>query len=276
MAMNFDDLIGPKSRAGSLQNFVRYKPVPAQVVLEEAQALIFSQLRIREMRASALITLSVCAFTASLPTGYLEPLSMQDREGWNVIPDGYVSEDLLNRKRLHDLDVVTTLAAAILTAGATSIQVASAAEFRTSGSYSIRIDDEVMLMTAGQGTTTWTVTRGYGGTTAAVHANGASVDGTLESGTPMHVAVFDEMFQFECKTDTARSLSLVFYKKPTLLSATNNTNFLTTRYPNILRVACQAGAASFMKDKEEFDAREAELIALCQSANAESDLGKAA
>jgi hypothetical protein len=274
--MNFNDLIGPKSRAGSIQNFVRYKPVPGEVVLEEAQALIFSELRIREMRASSVITLGVGAFTAALPTGYLDPIAMRDREGWNVIPEKYVGERQLIDLRTFDNDVVTTLAAAIVSASTTSILVTSAAEFPTSGSYAIVVGSEVMLVTGGQGTANWTVTRGYAGTTAATHENGATVDGSLESGTPMHVAVFDELLQFECKADEARKLDFVFFKKLALLSATNLTNVLTTRYPHILRVACQAGAASFMKDKEEFDARRAELIMLCQSANAESDLGKAA
>jgi hypothetical protein len=59
-----------------------------------------------------------------------------------------------------------------LTAAATSITVTSAAGFPTSGNYSILIDTEQMLVTGGQGTTTWTVTRGQGGTTAAAHSSG--------------------------------------------------------------------------------------------------------
>jgi hypothetical protein len=101
---------------------------------------------------------------------------MQDMEGWNVIPDGYVSEDQINRKRTYDTDVTTTLSGTI-TAGATSLSVASAAEFPSADPFTILIDGEVMLVTAGQGTTTWTVTRGYGGTTAAAHTSGATVDG---------------------------------------------------------------------------------------------------
>lgn len=275
MAMNFNDLIGPKSRAGSIQNFVKFKPVPAEVILEEAQALIYSQLRVREMRASSLVSLGVGAFTAALPTGYLDPISMQDREGWNVIPELYESDDILNRRRLYNNDVVTTLSGTI-TAGAASLTVASAAEFPTTGSYSIVIESEVLLVTAGQGTTTWTVTRGYAGTTAAAHSSGATVDGSLESGTPMHVAVFDELFQFDLKADEARKLDLVYFKSLTLLSASNTTNFLTRRYPHLVRVACNARAAAFMKDNEERDTNTKELFALIEAANVESDLGKAA
>src|SRR6476620_3660362 len=61
------------------------------------------------------------------------------------------------------------------TAAQTSITVASATGFPTSGNYYIRIDNEVMQVTAGQGTTTWAVSRGLLGTSAATHAAGATI-----------------------------------------------------------------------------------------------------
>jgi Tfp pilus assembly protein PilX len=63
----------------------------------------------------------------------------------------------------------TTLTAAV-NATQTTITVASASGFPTS-SFRARIDDEYMDVTAGFGTTTWTVTRGVNGSTAASHAN---------------------------------------------------------------------------------------------------------
>jgi Tfp pilus assembly protein PilX len=61
----------------------------------------------------------------------------------------------------------TTLSSAIGT-GQSTVTVASATGFPTS-QFHIRIDDEVMTVTSGFGTTTWTVTRGANGTTAASH-----------------------------------------------------------------------------------------------------------
>ncbi|WP_426503216.1 multicopper oxidase domain-containing protein [Dactylosporangium sp. McL0621] len=69
----------------------------------------------------------------------------------------------------------TTTATSATTTGQTTIAVASAAGFPTSGSYYVRIDNEVLQVTGGQGTTTWTVTRGTLGTTAATHASGAII-----------------------------------------------------------------------------------------------------
>jgi hypothetical protein len=71
----------------------------------------------------------------------------------------------------------TTANGAISTTGATSITVTSAAGFPGSGNYNIQIDSEVLLVTAGQGTTTWTVTRGVNGSTAATHLTGAVITG---------------------------------------------------------------------------------------------------
>jgi hypothetical protein len=67
----------------------------------------------------------------------------------------------------------TTLPSAI-TSTQTTIAVASATGFPTS-QFRIRIDDEVMMVTAGFGTTMWTVTRGVNGTTAALHASSQTV-----------------------------------------------------------------------------------------------------
>jgi hypothetical protein len=68
----------------------------------------------------------------------------------------------------------TTLSGAI-TNTATSITVASAMGFPGTAQYRILIDSEILLVTAGAGTTSWTVTRGLEGTTAAAHSSGAVV-----------------------------------------------------------------------------------------------------
>jgi hypothetical protein len=67
----------------------------------------------------------------------------------------------------------TTLTSAI-NSSQTTVNVTSAAGFPTS-QYKIRIDDEVMTVTDGYGTTTWTVSRAASGTTAASHASSQTV-----------------------------------------------------------------------------------------------------
>jgi len=64
----------------------------------------------------------------------------------------------------------TTLGGA-LTASQTTLTVSSATGFPTTP-FLIRVDDEFMQVTAGFGTTTWTVTRGASNSVATTHANG--------------------------------------------------------------------------------------------------------
>jgi hypothetical protein len=77
----------------------------------------------------------------------------------------------------YEVNPKTTTRTSATTAGQTSITVASASGFPPAGggNYYIRIDNEVLQVTGGQGTTTWTVQRGLLGTTAATHASGATV-----------------------------------------------------------------------------------------------------
>src|SRR5499427_1361110 len=69
----------------------------------------------------------------------------------------------------------TTTRPTATTIGAPTITVASATGFPTSGNYFIRIDNEILQVTGGQGTTTWTVLRGQLGTSAASHLSGATI-----------------------------------------------------------------------------------------------------
>jgi hypothetical protein len=71
----------------------------------------------------------------------------------------------------------TTTRTSATTSTQTTITVASAAGFPATGAFYVRIDNEVLQVTAGQGTTTWTVSRGQLGSAAATHANAATVSG---------------------------------------------------------------------------------------------------
>ena len=78
-------------------------------------------------------------------------------------------------------DAASTLAEVIRTASVTTCKVASAAAFPASGSFRIKIDNEILIVTAVSGTT-FTITRGAEGTTARSHAAGATVRHLLTKG----------------------------------------------------------------------------------------------
>ena len=76
----------------------------------------------------------------------------------------------------YQLNPKTTTRTTATTAGqTTNFAVASASGFPATGSYYVRVDNEVMQVTGGQGTTTWTVARGQLGTPAASHLANATV-----------------------------------------------------------------------------------------------------
>lgn len=97
-------------------------------------------------------------------------------------------------------------------------------------------------------------------------------DGVITSGIPCHYAIFDELFQFDSAYDDSASLALIYFKKPALLAADNPTNFLTSRYPHLLRSACRLEAYDFGGNDGEYQRAEAKLTALIERANAEADL----
>ncbi|MGW6194604.1 multicopper oxidase domain-containing protein [Kribbella sp. NPDC055110] len=75
----------------------------------------------------------------------------------------------------YQVNPKTTTRPNATTSSQTSITVASAAGFPTTGTYFVRIDNEVLQVSGGQGTTTWTVARGVLGSSAATHLSGAVV-----------------------------------------------------------------------------------------------------
>lgn len=79
-------------------------------------------------------------------------------------------------------DPGTTLGAAITSTTATSITVASSTGYPSGGNFQISIGSELMLVTAVSGTT-WTVTRGVEGTTAATHLISTAVNAFFTAGT---------------------------------------------------------------------------------------------
>lgn len=63
----------------------------------------------------------------------------------------------------------------LATTTGTTLTVTTASGFPLDGTYRVKVGDEIMDVTAGAGTTSWTVVRGKDGTTAATHAAAAGV-----------------------------------------------------------------------------------------------------
>jgi prepilin-type N-terminal cleavage/methylation domain-containing protein len=110
-------------------------------------------------------------------------LADSEMEGYRAIkyesvglPDADVTaaDSIYKADSAYRGDASTTLSGAI-TASTSPLSVGSASGFPATGRFRIQIDSEMMFVTAGAGTTSWTVIRGASSTTAATHAGGAAV-----------------------------------------------------------------------------------------------------
>jgi hypothetical protein len=75
----------------------------------------------------------------------------------------------------HASQDLTTTLTADPGAGGVALAVTANTNFPGTNNYKVRVENEVMLVTAGAGTNAWTVTRGIDGTTAVAHAIGTIV-----------------------------------------------------------------------------------------------------
>ena len=102
----------------------------------------------------------------------------------------------------------TTLSGSI-NAAVTSLAVNDALGFAASTDTDdvILIDSEFIRVTAGMGGTTWTVSRGYAGSTAASHTSGATVTRIARGYTDL--ARIKQLYGFQDTDDDARLLDLI-------------------------------------------------------------------
>lgn len=176
MAMTYSTLVAAKGTDGSLKSWVNHSTLPSATIVSEAQAWIYGRLRVREMRKAGTVSLSADASSAVLPSGFLDPITLQF-DG-DAQPIELVTEGRLRRYREDD--------------------------------------------------------------------------GTVPSGRPTRFAIYDEAFQFDSAADEALTGRLVYFGTPSELAASaNETNFLTARYPTLLRQACLSFAYEFMKQPDQ-------------------------
>lgn len=209
MAMTYSTLIADKSTVGSIKRWINYDLIPSEEVIEDAQAFIYSQLRVREMTTTSQLTFEAGTVGAALPTRFLDPITMRDHFG---------NEIVLRESRDHYIDEQTL-----------------------DGAFT----DNVSL---------------------------------LEADLPTSYSLISSAgIIFDVTKSSAGNATLlyVYYAAPALLAeTTNETNFLTTRYPHILRNTALGFGYLFRKDDESAERHLKMATALIESANAESDLSR--
>lgn len=283
--MTWTSLVAPKGTAGSIMNWVNYTKLDVETVVDEAQSLLYQMLRVREMRATWTFGMAAGSTAIALPARFLDPIgTLLDITNNTRIPHRLESDILAARTyepltgslganpfttvngsssvNVHKVGHGVTQNSVATFSGATAV-----GGFTFTGSYSVGsiVDaDNYTIAMADDGVASSSATGGGSAITYEIDK--------LCSGFPSMWAIWDEQIKFDVGFDTATRFKLVYYRSPTLLSASNLSNWLTVRYPMLMRKACQAAAADFMKDDVEYKKGIEALSALIQSTAAENDL----
>lgn len=283
MTMTYSTLIGLQTANGSIKNWVNYSKLDVETVLSDAQSLLFDFLRTREMRTTWTFGMAVGRSEIDLPDRFLEPIGwLKDRT--NNLRIRQIIEGDVSSRRVFDETSGTFGASAFTTiTGSELVSCVDVDHGLTQGSI-ITIDgssavggltlDGTWPVTSITDDDTFVIDAGTAASSAET-GGGAAPTWTaskLYSGFPMFWAIHDEKIMFDAAFDAATSYQLAYYRSPALLSTDNETNWLTTRYPLLLRKACQAIAADFMKDTEEYRKCIEVLTSMAAKVNENADL----
>ena len=285
-SMTYTSLVGDKNTAGSIARWVNYSKLDADQILQEAQSLIYSMLRVREMRAHFNFTIGQGGDRVALPTGFLDPIGRISFLGTGAKAEQRYP-NFIQRRRVYTESSGSLGANPFTTAsGSASVTVNLANHGLSQGS---------MFFTAGAAAFNGVTIVGTFDVTAILDANNFTIDiaplgatpgasgagggaavtytaDNLVQGTPIYWGVWDETIFFDVAFAHATNCNLQYFKSPPILSTTNAANFLTTRYPHLLRKACTAQAWDFMRNDAEYQKDVAALTALVEQTNAEGDL----
>ena len=96
--------------------------------------------------------------------------------------------------------------------------------------------------------------------------------GTIQPGEPQRWAIIGSTMFVDALPEANFAGVLLYYGLPAALSSENTTNFLTTRYPTLLRRACIARAYEHMKDFPQMEKYEGMAMQKLDEANATNEL----
>jgi len=93
-----------------------------------------------------------------------------------------------------------------------------------------------------------------------------------QQGVPHFASIFGEQLQFDVAANVSMIYWMIYYGTQPSLGPATNTNFLTNRYPHILRAGVLAAAADFRKDDADYQRCIQRLTGLVQDAKTQDDL----
>lgn len=288
MAMSYTTLMGSKGSSGAIATWINYAKLDTETVLDEAQSLIFSMLRCREMRTEWTFGMPVASSAVALPARFLDPMGRL-YDVTNGVWLGHKLETSVLSFRTYDSTVVGALGANPFTTnaiGGSTLNVYAPNHGINQGSivtfagatavdvYPASLLNGTFAVTGVPDVNDFTIDTVDTLAQTIANGGGAGITYTcdnLTAAAPGRWSIWNEQFQFDTALDTATNYKLLYYRAPMILSADNPTNFLTTRYPKLLRVATSAAAADFMKDDAEYQKGLTAMSSLIQSISVEQD-----
>jgi hypothetical protein len=284
-SMSYTSLVGDKNTAGSIARWVNYSKLDADQILQEAQSLIYSMLRIREMRAAFNFNMAPGTALIALPARFLDPIGRISMLGTGAQAEQRYPNFIQRRRTYTETSgtlgpnpFTTASGLSAVTVNLANHGLAQGSVFFTAGAAAFNgvtiagTFDVVAIVDANN----FTIDIGPLGATASASGAGGGAGVTyiadnLVQGTPIHWGIWDETIFFDVAFAQSTNCNLQYFQSLPILSAANPVNFLTSRYPHLLRKACTAQAWDFLRNDAEYQKDVAALVSLIEQANAESD-----
>lgn len=284
MAMNWTSLSAAKGISGSIANWVSYTKLDVPVIVDELQALLYMHMRFREMRTQIVMLIPTGNSEVALPARFLDPIGRIKAIDFNV-NIRHKDENYVTRARnytgqngnLGSNPFTTTI-------GLSTVSVSLAGHGLNQGStfaiYGATTVNGIVLASQSFPVVSITDVNDFVIDTVSQTATGSSSGGgsaatyianNLVPATPSCFAIWDEKIKFDAALNQDMTLVMNYFQSLPLLSNTNQTNFLTNRYPQLVRTAGQASAADFVKDDGEYQKGITRLLAHIQRASIEND-----
>jgi hypothetical protein len=286
MAMTYSSLIASKGSSGSIATWVAYSLLDLPPIVDEAQSLVYGLLRCREMMTELSFSVPVNGSYIDLPDRFLDPIGRMKLTSFNT-PIRHKDSGSLQQNRNYD-ELSGTLGANPFTTVASSNLVTVALDgsgftqdsvFNTSGATAFNgaaINGTFPITDIAADGNSFTIDISILGTTpsASGAGGGSAVDyicDQLIAGIPQWWAIWNEQLKFDVAFSQQSLGKLQYYRSLPLLSTSNQSNFLTNRYPQLMRTACVTAAADFMKDDAEYQKGLTRLETLVQTISIEND-----
>ena len=286
--MTWTSLTAPKGTAGSIANFISYSKVTPEVpvILEEAQSLLYTLLRTREMRTKTRFYMQANTAVTPLPALFLDPIGRMFSLDWNK-PFDHKDESFISQNRNY-----TPLSGVLGTNPFTTVNGSTLVNVLLTNH---GFTQESGIFISGAVLFNGVTINGTFDVVAIIDVNNFTIDITplgvvpsasgvgggsainyvvdiLVPGTPLYWAIWDEAIHFDQAFNQASMCELMYFKSLPLLSVTNQTNFLTSRYPHLIRPACLVRAAAFQRDEASYQRELSALTALTTAVSVENDM----